>query len=185
MAYGGETFAYLMIMNRKVEVRSGLSLIEVVVTMTLVIVLTLGLYSAQSLSTSSRNFTRERDLAREAAQAKLEEILSVSFDGLSGTYGPVNAAPSTTGADDTPTTFAVPGFQKANGLNLAVTEWLAGQANMPAASAQLHGLILLDDATAPATAGVLMRITVRVRWVSSDQTVQQVELTTLRANEAS
>ena len=57
----------------------GTSLLEVAVALVLVMVLLLGLFSMVSMSRKSRSFNNERDLAREAARGKLEEILAAPF----------------------------------------------------------------------------------------------------------
>ncbi len=78
---------------------SGFSLVEVVVTAAVVVTLILGLFSATAASSAARTYSRERDVAREAARSQLEQISATPFDGIQTAYG------------GNPTTFEVAGIE--------------------------------------------------------------------------
>jgi type II secretory pathway pseudopilin PulG len=83
--------------------RGGFSLVEIVMTTAVVVSLTLGMFSALSFTTQSRNYIREVDLAREAARGQMEEILATEFASLSALYG------------DAPSSFDVSGLTQEDG----------------------------------------------------------------------
>lgn len=139
--------------------RAGFTLIEVIVTVALTSVLLLGLFALLGASMAARNETRERDIAREAARATLEQVLATPFDLVEGTYG-------TTG---NPTFFAV--GTKPNQLTSSV-------------AGELPLRVEIDTATAPASAGDdgLKRVIVQVRWVGADNRANTYELSSYMAN---
>ena len=54
------------------------TLVEVMVTMALALVLMLGLFASSTMARRARIFTREREIAREAARSPLEQIISTA-----------------------------------------------------------------------------------------------------------
>lgn len=133
--------------------RSAFSLVEVVVVSGIAVSLFGLIMGLQFRATQTRVFTQERDIAREAASARLEQIAASPFGTIEATYHNVD--------------FAV------NGL-------------VSSAAPQGAGTVIVDTATAPASAGDagLKRITVRIRWLSKANggLAETFDLTTLLAN---
>lgn len=69
---------------------SAFSLIEVVIVSGVAVTLFTMILGMQINASQTRVFTQERDVAREAAAAKLEEITAASFPTVEATFGGVD-----------------------------------------------------------------------------------------------
>ncbi len=104
---------------RRPSSNSSFSLLEITFTLALSAVLLMAIFASIATSIKSRNFTREREVALEAARAKLEVIQDMAATGqyaqilaLDGTTFPApNPAdfPGTVGADELPSTARLTG----------------------------------------------------------------------------
>lgn len=74
------------------RLRSAFSLVEVVVVSGIAVTVFTLILGIQFTATKTRLFTQERDIAREAASAKLEEIAASPFGSIEAAYGGVDYA---------------------------------------------------------------------------------------------
>lgn len=163
----------------KIASRRGISLVEVMVTLGLSILLLSGMFAMTASTTQSRSFSRERELAVEAARSRLEVIQDMAMNGQIGTVPTLNN-----------TTFAVPNAADyPAGTSTSTLQALVSPTNGPA------GLVLVDsDPQHPGTATPInvgtpsvrvYRVTVQVNWRSAaggDFTVESVALVTNRTS---
>lgn len=150
----------------------GFTLLEIMIVTVVVSVVLLGVFSTFNVADKARVFASERDLAREACRAKLEELTDLaatSYGSVAtshGTFFDVPEAPSPTGER---LVSSVPG--------------------------ELPGRILISTQANPAHAPLdstparpnLMKITVQVRWLGhetdqSSPTGSMIEMSALVAS---
>jgi prepilin-type N-terminal cleavage/methylation domain-containing protein len=142
----------------KASGRSGFSLVEIAVVISVASVVLLGVFATFNVSDRARNMANERDLAREACRAKLEELAelgAVNFAGLPALHD---------------TFFDVPETPSPTGERL-----------ISSVAGELPGKILVSDSPAPARAN-LLRVTVQVRYMSRDNQATFLEASTLVAS---
>lgn len=136
----------------------GFTLVEVAIVTVVVVIVLLGVFATFNVADRARNFSAERDLAREACRAKLEELTelgAVNFPGLLAMHGTFFDVPET----PSPT----------------------GQRLMSSVAGELPGRIVVASSPAPARPD-LLKVTVQVRWIGHDGGLNVSELTTLVAS---
>ena len=146
----------------------GFSLVEVAVVMTVAAIILLAVFSTLSASRTTRTAADERDRAREAARAKLEFLSTLPLATVVSQHNSQFDVPEAADLQGSVST-TDPKFN---------TIWRPLRSSV---AGQKAGIILVDDATAPASPGRLARVTVRVRWLGVDGRPNQVEYTTLLA----
>lgn len=91
--------------------RAGFTLVEIMISASVMVVGLLGFAQVIALSVGSSTSNQEANLAIEAARAKIEEIQAAEFDDLFELYNPI-AGDDPGGAGTAPgNTFTVPGLQ--------------------------------------------------------------------------
>jgi len=162
---------------------SGFTLTEIVFTISISVLLLLGVMSGMAVATKSRNYQREKDIAHEAARTRLDTILDLAADGVGGftlVQGMNNRTfpvPNTTPVTDP------------NGMNDYPTGVIALMAatntlTHPNGGGTNPGLVQVEQGPAPMS-GDLFRVTVTVTWRSADNAggnVNTVELSAFVAN---
>lgn len=136
----------------------GFSLIEVAIVISVATIFLLGVFATFNVSEKARNMANERDLAREACRAKLEEIADLAaanfsaVSALDGTFFDVPETPSPT-----------------------------GERLISSVAGELPGKIFVADSPAPARPN-LLKVTVQVRYLTRDSQATFVEASTLVAS---
>ncbi len=143
--------------------RSGFSLVEVAVALGLATLLLLGVFSTLSMGTRLASAGREREIAREAARARLEALQTLCDQDP----GLVSAL---TGTD-----FAVPNPDDSVDLDgNGSRDVIPHNRLVSAVAGRRPGLITVNP-----IAPRLLRATVRIDWRASDGSTSRYQLTAI------
>lgn len=145
--------------------QSGLTLLEVVVAMSILLIISLSLMAMNAASNNARNSSREREIAMHAARARLEAIQEQASTGM--TMAALKTAVENTTFDvpnpvDLPSGYVIPNADKLAPV-AATTAYPLATVNSAWTKC---GFVVVDTTTAPAS-GALPKVTVYVRWRSA------------------